>query len=378
MVTSTHEASHRLFQDHPEALTHVFEALGIPPPSKADFGTLSPDTTEIQPLERRVDTVLKFEPEMGESFLLAIEAQTKPHPEKGKSWAYYVAHLRAKYDMPVLLVAVCKDRATANWAAGPLECTVGPWTTQITRPFVLGPNTVPEITDEATVARNPAVAALSAIVHSENRRAPAILDMLARGFLSLDPLSTAYWAELVEVGLENTPIRETWKTMMDTLITHFPGHGTMFEEKYLRGKAEGKAEGEAEGEARDRASLILRVLDKHGIEVSDSVRERITSCADLDTLTVWFDRSLSAGSAEDLFTDGSDGPAEAGAYRAAMDRGEARGAAAGVLRVLEVRGLAVSEQVRARITTCTDLARVDDWLERAGSVRTAEDLFLER
>ncbi|WP_067255279.1 hypothetical protein [Streptomyces sp. DSM 15324] len=369
MVTSTHEASHRLFQEHPEALTHVFEALGIPPPSKADFGTLSPDTTEIQPLERRVDTVLKFEPEMGESFLLAIEAQTKPHPEKGKSWAYYVAHLRAKYDMPVLLVAVCKDRPTANWAAGPFECVVGSWTTQITRPFVLGPTTVPEITDEATVARNPAVAALAAIVHSENRRAPAILETLARGLLSLDPLSTAYWTELVEVGLENTPIREKWKTMMDTLVTHFPGHRTMFEEKYLKGKAEGAA--------KDRASLILRVLDKHGIEVSDSVRERITSCADLDTLTVWFDRALSAVSVQDLFADESDGPATDGVYQEALVRGEARGAAAGVLRVLEVRGLVISEHVRERITTCTDLARVDDWLERAGTVEKAEELFAE-
>ncbi|WP_416977832.1 hypothetical protein [Streptomyces sp. T028] len=365
MVTSTHEASHRLFQEHPEALAHVFEALGIPPPSKSDFGTLSPDTTEIQPLERRVDTVLKFEPEMGESFLLAIEAQTKPHPEKGKSWAYYVAHLRAKYDMPVLLVAVCRDRPTAKWAAGPFECAVGPWTTQITRPFVLGPTTVPEITDEATVARNPAVATLSAIVHSENRRATAILEVLARGLLSLDPLITAYWTERVEVGLENTPIREKWKTMMDTLVTHFPGHRTMFEEKYLKGKAE------------EGALLILRVLDKHGIEVPDGVRERITSCADLDTLTVWFDRSLSAVSAEDLFTDDSDDPVDDGAYQAAMVRGEARGAAAGVLRVLEVRGLAISEHVRERITTCTDLDRVDDWLERAGTVEKAEELFDE-
>jgi hypothetical protein len=315
MVTPTHEASHRLFQEHPEALTPVFESLGIPPPSKSEFDTLSPDATEIRPLERRVDTVLKFEPEMGESFLLAIEAQTKKHPDKPKSWAYYVAHLRAKYDMPVLLVAVCRDKPTATWAAGPL------------------------------------------------------LEMVARGFLTFAPPITSYWTEVVEVGLESTPVKEKWRTLMENVITHFPGHRTMFEEKYLEGEAQGKAE--------DRASLILRVLEKRGIEVPDGVRERITSCTDLDTLTDWFDRSLSAAGAEDLFTEGVDSPVDEEAYLEARALGEIRGTATGVLRVLEVRGLAISDDVREHIMSCTDLQLVDDWLERAGTVERAEDLFTE-
>lgn len=155
MVTATHEASHRLFQEHPEALAPVFEALGLPPPAKTDFHELSPDTTEIRPMERRADTVLMFEPDMGEHFVLAVEAQTKKDPEKARNWAYYVSYLRAKYDLPVLLVAVCRDPSTAAWAMGPFECSVGPWTTQVTRPFVLGPQTVPEVTDEAVVAQQP-------------------------------------------------------------------------------------------------------------------------------------------------------------------------------------------------------------------------------
>ncbi|WP_330458901.1 hypothetical protein [Streptomyces sp. NBC_00820] len=56
-------------------------------------------------------------------------------------------------------------------------------------------------------------------------------------------------------------------------------------------------------------------------------------------------------------------------------KGEARGEAKGVLRVLEVRGIPVSDDARERILTCTDLERVNDWLDRAGSVDHAEDLF---
>ncbi|MFI8947648.1 hypothetical protein ACIGO6_14145 [Streptomyces sp. NPDC053750] len=297
MVTSTHEASHRLFQEHPEALAPVFEALGLPPPSPADFHELSPDVTEIRPMERRADTVLKFEPDMGESFLIAVESQTKKDPDKARSWSYYVAYLSAKYDMPVLLVAVCRDRATAAWAMGPFDCAVGPWTTQTTCPFVLGPQTVPEVTDEATVVRRPALAALSAIVHSESRRAPAILETVARGLLSFEPDITKYWFEVVEVGLESTPTRDNWRKLMQDVITHFPGHGTLFEEKYLEGKAEGEAEGEARGEAKG----VLRVLEVRGLAITDAVRERIATCSDLTLLNDWLDRAGTVERAEDLF-----------------------------------------------------------------------------
>ncbi|MFB7090823.1 hypothetical protein [Streptomyces sp. NPDC056296] len=305
MVTSTHEASHRLFQEHPEALAPVFEALGLPPPSKENFDELSPDATEIRPLERRVDTVLRFAPDMGEHFLLAVESQTKKDPDKARSWSYYVAYLCAKYDLPVVLVAVCRDRATAKWAMGPFECAVASWPTQTTRPIVLGPQTVPEVTDEATVARRPALAVLSAIVHSESRRAPAILEAVVRGLLSFEPDVTKYWFEMVEVGLESTPTRKHWRTLMQDVITHFPGHRTLFEEKYLEGMADGKAEGKAEGEARGEAKGVLRVLEVRGLVITDAVRERIAACTDLTLLNDWLDRAGTVERAEDLFTPGT-------------------------------------------------------------------------
>jgi hypothetical protein len=55
--------------------------------------------------------------------------------------------------------------------------------------------------------------------------------------------------------------------------------------------------------------------------------------------------------------------------------GLAKGLVKGVLAVLEVRRLSISDDVRERITTCTDHARLDDWLDRARTVERAEDLF---
>lgn len=156
---------------------------------------------------------------------------------------------------------------------------------------MLGPDNVPEITDESVVAREPAMATFSAIVHSESENAAAILGMLARGMRSFDKATAKYWCEWLEVGLEDTPARETWRELEKMVATYFPGRGTLFEETYLEGKAEGKAES------------ILSVLEKRGIPVPENTRDRIISCTDLDTLTLWFDRSLTATTVEDLFTE---------------------------------------------------------------------------
>ncbi|WP_432134990.1 hypothetical protein [Streptomyces sp. bgisy154] len=304
MVTSTHEASHRIFQDHPEVLAPVFQALGLPPPAKAEVTVVTPDTTEIKPLERRVDSVLKFELSEGESFLLAIEAQTKKAPDKGVNWAYYVAYLHAKFGLPVLLLAVCRKRSTATWAAGPFECRVSTWQSQVTRPFVLGPDTVAEITDESEVARQPALATFSAIVHSESAGIDAILNLLARGMRSFDLPTVKYWSEMLEIGLDGTPARETWRELEKMVVTYFPGRGTVFEEAYLEGQAEGEVKGEAKGQAKGQAKGILRILDLRNLPVSDDARERITTCTDLDRLDDWLDRAGTVERAEDLFGEG--------------------------------------------------------------------------
>ncbi|MGY1498218.1 hypothetical protein ACW4TU_16710 [Streptomyces sp. QTS52] len=55
--------------------------------------------------------------------------------------------------------------------------------------------------------------------------------------------------------------------------------------------------------------------------------------------------------------------------------GLAKGKASTILTVLEVRRLPVSDDIRDRVTTCADLARLDDWLDRVGTAERAEDLF---
>lgn len=80
---------------------------------------------------------------------------------------------------------------------------------------------------------------------------------------------------------------------------------------YLRSKIEGWPPGYAEewaygyteGLAIGKAEAILSVLEVRGVLVPDGVRERLSSCTDLGTLMLWFDRSLTAATVEDLFAE---------------------------------------------------------------------------
>ncbi|MFF5568228.1 hypothetical protein ACFY7Z_24930 [Streptomyces sp. NPDC012623] len=346
MVTSAHEASHRIFEERPEILSPVFGLLGVPMPEKAIVEVVSGDATEIRPLERRVDSVLRVEPSDGDPFLLAIEAQGRRDADKATSWSYYVAYLQAKYKLPVLLLVVCRDRPTATWAAGPFRCEARGWTALSTHPLVLGPDNVPVITDASVAARDLGMAAFSAMTHSGSRDAPAILEALARALRATDMASAEYYGDLLEIGLADGEARQTWRDLM-TFVTHFPGRGTLREEAYLEGKAEGIAagrtvgeaegkaagvaegriegraagiaegkaegrqegreEGKEEGRAKGQAVSILRVLGRRHVFVSEEVHERITGCTDSDTLSHWLDRSLTVTEAEALFTDAPEG-----------------------------------------------------------------------
>ncbi|HEX3556372.1 MAG TPA: hypothetical protein VIA62_24395 [Thermoanaerobaculia bacterium] len=62
---------------------------------------------------------------------------------------------------------------------------------------------------------------------------------------------------------------------------------------------------------------------------------------------------------------------------AARSEGEVRGRAESILKVLEARGLAVSEAQRQEILNGRDLARLDRWLVRAVLASSVEEITSE-
>jgi len=92
----------------------------VPFPEARDIAVLNTDLTEIEPVERRVDTLMRVDTDEGD-FLFALESQGRKDDARRGSWAYYLAYLYARYGIEPVLIVLTQSRATARWAATPIR-----------------------------------------------------------------------------------------------------------------------------------------------------------------------------------------------------------------------------------------------------------------
>jgi hypothetical protein len=291
MVKSPHEALHRIFQEDPGLFSRVFERLlGLEFTEPYSVSVLSPDMTEIKPLERRADTVLMIE-SRSRSTALIIESQTERVAEKKNSWPYYIAYLHAKHECDVGLLVITAKKTTAEWAREQIRVGIGTWHCMVVRPIVLGPDNVPEITTVEEAAEDVVFALLSAITHGRSDSAAEILEALSAALDTVDRETATLIAEFAEIGLGTGDAREIWRSLMATQTYRYQSEYA----EMLRD--EGRVEGRVEGEAR----AVLLMLKQRGVAVPSAARERILSCTDIDVVERWVCRTATATRVEDLF-----------------------------------------------------------------------------
>ncbi|MGY4980430.1 hypothetical protein ACWCYL_25330 [Streptomyces sp. 900105755] len=291
MVGSSHEALHRIFQKDPGLLTHALQrVLGVPFPETREFAAMNVDLTEIEPVERRVDTLLRAETDEG-TYLLVVESQGEVDGRKRGSWPYYLSYLYEKYRCEPVLIVITQSSATARWAAQPIRLGLRGWESLTVRPLVLGPDNVPVIADERAAVRDVPLAVLSAMTHGRGRNAAAILESLAAALRTIDRDSAAVFVQFVDSCLVDPQAKQMWRDLM-TAMQYFWRHPLA---------EQVREEGREEGRVQERAEMVLRVLEWRGIAVSDSVRERVGACTDLDQLEIWAQRAVHVTDAAELF-----------------------------------------------------------------------------
>jgi hypothetical protein len=64
-----------------------------------------------------------------------------------------------------------------------------------------------------------------------------------------------------------------------------------------------RQEGREEGREAERAQSVLKVLERRGLAIPGSVRERVLSCHDYEQLGTWWDRAWQVTRAQELFGD---------------------------------------------------------------------------
>jgi hypothetical protein len=189
------------------------------------------------------------------------------------------------------------------WARQPIVIGLPDLTCMLVHPVVLGPDNVPAVTDAAEAKLDVTFAVFSALTHSRSPNVGAILEALAGALKAIDRDTALTLVEITEAGLGETVGQQKWRDLMTKqlipYVSEFRRQG--IEEGRAVGLAEGQAQGQAQGRAEGQARAILQVLDKRGIVVDDDARQQIVSCTDLDTLTAWLDRALTAALVGDLF-----------------------------------------------------------------------------
>ncbi|MBT2409755.1 hypothetical protein J7I94_04155 [Streptomyces sp. ISL-12] len=283
MVSPPHEAMHRIFQHDPGLFSRVSRYLGVEIPTPVSATALPTDLTETSPVERRVDTLLRFETAEQGPFLLAVEAQGKKDPDKPASWAYYVSYLWTKYRVPTALLVVCQDHATAKWAQQPVHSGPPELPTLRLQPLVVGPHNMPVIVDPEEARADLFLASLAAITHAADTSVNAILKALATALRDvpegiLDPI-----VEFTAQGLGNRPVKHLWRNLVAVDLSFYKSY--IFEEV----------------RAQSRAEDVLLVLEQRGLTISDGVRSRVTECDDPEVLRRWLTRAVTAPTAEAIF-----------------------------------------------------------------------------
>ncbi|MGW7483648.1 hypothetical protein ACWGH8_34270 [Nonomuraea muscovyensis] len=292
MVTPLHEGLVKITTLVPEHTAHMLRALfDLPIPESAEAKVVSCDLSECVPVEYRADAALLYGDGAEARLGVIAEVQLQPSKAKRFSWPAYIANLRARDQCPVCLVVICPDRATARWAATPIE-TGHPGLTLT--PLVIGPDNTPVITDVAEAIGNIGLAAVSAITHNYDPQVNAILATLTEALASVDlPIATRY-AEYVLVSLRDDAQKEMERLMATQ--TH------LYQGEYARSlKAEGRAEGKTEGKAEGEAEAVLLLLDHRRVPLTEADRARIMSTTDLDVLRKWVLRAPAVESVEELF-----------------------------------------------------------------------------
>ncbi|MEU8889577.1 hypothetical protein [Streptomyces sp. NPDC048442] len=296
MVSAHHESLHKVFQRDTGLLIDALqELLGVPFPAYEKIAPVSVDLTEIEAIERRADTILRIDTKRA-SYFVILESQGRPAQRKRRSWAYYLAYLLDKYSdcncQPILLV-LCHDRATARWAAKPIEFGLPGLPSLLVRPLVLGPDNVPVIIEPQQVRSNVPLAVFSAITHGNDPDVAVILRSLADALDELDPNEAVIYAEYVEAGLADASAQQTWRKLMDTLNIFFRSEAAR----------RTREEGREEGQALERARTVCTILERRGLELSLEARERIAACSDLALLDRWLDRAWTAARADEIFVE---------------------------------------------------------------------------
>jgi hypothetical protein len=311
MVSRLHEGLIELVRGEPSFIADVLAGLLHVDVPRFTGARLSEATlNELAPVEYSADAVVLFgapRPVFG----VVVEAQLRRHKRKRFTWPLYVVAARARHECQFMLVVVTPKPSTARWAAHPIEIGGG----MVQRPYVIGPDRIPPITDRGRAMREPRLAMLSAMAHGHGdpHIAAAIAIAAAAAIGRFPEEQRMLYSGLLDTALSEAARKElrmspNWERFMSESQRQGFAKGEALgrakgqAEGRAEGRTEGRAEGRAEGATKALAEAVFLVLKQRKLLVTKTQQRRIAGCQDAVKLRRWLARAVSARSVSDLLS----------------------------------------------------------------------------
>jgi hypothetical protein len=300
MPTLEHNALVEMFRETPELAPHLLATLfHIDVPAHASTKVVESALDQLVPVEFRADLVIELRDAKGTVVLaIVLEVQRDEDPDKKYAWPVYVSVVRARKRCDTVVLVVAPDAPVAAWAAERIDLGLGRGDV---RPLVLGPASVPEITDPAVAEKEVELSVLSAVAHGNGPNGFAVVQAALVALGRLDREHAAVYFQIIW-----NVLREPMRRALEVLVMERQTEGSAtfppFIQKLIdHGVQEGRREGEAKGEAR----ALLAALRTRGIPVPDAARERILAEKDPERLEHWVERAVVASSLADVLDEPS-------------------------------------------------------------------------
>jgi hypothetical protein len=288
-ISTHHETVLDLVRERPAFVPDLLVKLDVtlPPFTTARLGDSA--LHEPAPVEHFADAVVLLAREERPVLGVIVEAQLRRDDQKLYSWPQYAMNARARHKCPFLVMVATPSPSVARWAGQPIEVGNG----TVFRQHIIGPETIPKITDAALAAREPELAVLSTLVHASRLTPDArlVASAVFRGLSELPEDQQLLYSRMVRNAL-SAALRKELEQMVDI-------------RKYLdaterRNYDKAMAKGKAEGEAKGKAEALLKVLTKRGMPITPHQHRHISECTDQSRLDRWLDRALTVGSVDEL------------------------------------------------------------------------------
>jgi hypothetical protein len=291
MTTSIHhETVLDLIRERPGFVPDLLAKLDVSLPLFTTAHLSDSALHEPAPVEHFADAVVVLSREERPVLGVIVEAQLRRDDQKLYTWPQYAMNARARHKCPFLVMVATPSPSVARWAGQPIDVGNG----TVFRQHIIGPETIPKVTDAAQAAREPELAVLSALIHARDNTPAArlIASAAIRGVSELpDERLLLLYSGMVWNAL-SAALRKELEQMVDI-------------RKYMnaterRNYDKAEAKGEARGEARGEAKAVLKILVKRGLPITPHQQRQISECTDLATLDRWLDHALTAGSVDEL------------------------------------------------------------------------------